>query len=178
MEDTTSSRQQHTASIVFIKQNIIQTSSCSHDKTQQIISCSQCLLSLYIYIDHFHTCRVREAPRVPQLQTSYAAGEWTPDTPPCPLLKCRYSRKAQTKLVYTKNDKKKKKKEKKRLAASHPQAGSIAPGREPAQPMPTYLNQLGLQSSLCSQFSPSVNLPALQPRHLGELGQLKKGMCW
>jgi hypothetical protein len=47
-----------------------------------------------------------------------------------------------------------------------------------AQFMPTYLNQLGRQSSLLSQASPSVKRPVTQPLHLGELGQLKNGMCW
>ena len=47
-----------------------------------------------------------------------------------------------------------------------------------AQPMPTYRNQLGRQSSLFSQASPSVKRPLTHPLHLGELGQLKKGICW
>jgi hypothetical protein len=47
----------------------------------------------------------------------------------------------------------------------------------PAQPIPTYLNQFGLQSSFSSHDSPSVNRPAMQPLHFGELGQLKYGMC-
>jgi hypothetical protein len=42
-----------------------------------------------------------------------------------------------------------------------------------AQPMPTYLNQLGRQSSLFSHDWPSVKRPVTQPLHLGELGQLK-----
>lgn len=46
------------------------------------------------------------------------------------------------------------------------------------QPIPANLNQLGRQSSLCSHFSPSVRRPVTQPLHFGELGQLKKGMCW
>lgn len=41
------------------------------------------------------------------------------------------------------------------------------------QPIPTYLNQLGRQSSWKRNFSPSVKRPVLQPLHLGELGQLK-----
>ena len=46
------------------------------------------------------------------------------------------------------------------------------------QPIPTYLNQLGLQSSLFKNASPSVKRPVTQPLHFGELGQLKYGMCW
>lgn len=42
-----------------------------------------------------------------------------------------------------------------------------------SQPMPTYLNHSGRQSSLCRKASPSVNLPATQSLHLGEFGQLK-----
>jgi len=48
----------------------------------------------------------------------------------------------------------------------------------PFQPMPTYLNQFGRQSSLLSHDSPSVKRPVTQPLHFGEFGQLKKGMCW
>lgn len=44
-------------------------------------------------------------------------------------------------------------------------------------PMPTYLNQLGLQSSLLSHCSPSVKRPVTHPLHFGELGQLKNGIC-
>jgi len=44
--------------------------------------------------------------------------------------------------------------------------------------MPTYLNHRGLQSSRYKNDSPSVNLPVTQPRHFGELGQLKNGICW
>ena len=43
--------------------------------------------------------------------------------------------------------------------------------------MCAYLNQFGLQSSLFNHFSPSVNRPVSQPLHLGELGQLKNGIC-
>lgn len=39
--------------------------------------------------------------------------------------------------------------------------------------MPTYLNQLGLQSSLNRNRSPSVKRPVTHPVHLGDLGQLK-----
>ena len=39
--------------------------------------------------------------------------------------------------------------------------------------MPTNLNQLGRQSSLKRNFSPSVKRPVRHPLHLGELGQLK-----
>lgn len=49
---------------------------------------------------------------------------------------------------------------------------------ERLQPMPTYLNQLGRQSSLWRKASPSVSRPVTQPLHFRELGQLKKGMCW
>lgn len=41
------------------------------------------------------------------------------------------------------------------------------------QPIPTYLNQSGRQSSLSSHASPSVNMPVTQSLHLGEFGQLK-----
>lgn len=41
------------------------------------------------------------------------------------------------------------------------------------QSMPTYLNQLGLQSSLNKNLSPSVKRPVTHPLHLGDLGQLK-----
>lgn len=41
------------------------------------------------------------------------------------------------------------------------------------QSMPTYLNQLGLQSSLNRNLSPSVKRPVTHPLHLGDLGQLK-----
>lgn len=47
-----------------------------------------------------------------------------------------------------------------------------------AQPMPTNLNQFGRQSSFWRNGSPSHILPVTQPLHLGELGQLRKGMCW
>lgn len=47
-----------------------------------------------------------------------------------------------------------------------------------AHSLPTYLNQLGRQSSRFNQASPSVKRPLTQPLHLGELGQLKNGMCW
>lgn len=42
-----------------------------------------------------------------------------------------------------------------------------------AYPMPTYLNQFGLQSSFINHASPSVNRPVMQPLHFGLLGQLK-----
>jgi hypothetical protein len=45
-------------------------------------------------------------------------------------------------------------------------------------PCPTNLNQFGLQSSRFSHCSPSVKRPVTQPLHLGELGQLKNGICW
>lgn len=45
-------------------------------------------------------------------------------------------------------------------------------GSAKTQPIPTYLNHNGLQSSLCSQDSPAKNCPALQPLHFGEFGQL------
>lgn len=48
----------------------------------------------------------------------------------------------------------------------------------PLQSECTNLNQFGRQSSLFSQASPSVKRPVTQPLHFGELGQLKKGMCW
>ena len=41
------------------------------------------------------------------------------------------------------------------------------------QSIPTYLNQLGLQSSLNRNLSPSVKRPVTHPLHLGDLGQLK-----
>jgi hypothetical protein len=47
-----------------------------------------------------------------------------------------------------------------------------------AHSFPTYLNQFGRQSSFLSHVSPSVKRPLTQPLHFGELGQLKKGMCW
>jgi hypothetical protein len=46
-----------------------------------------------------------------------------------------------------------------------------------AHSLPTYLNQFGRQSSRFNQASPSVKRPFVQPLHLGELGQLKNGMC-
>lgn len=52
---------------------------------------------------------------------------------------------------------------------------SSSPGS--AHSLPTYLNQFGRQSSRFSHASPSVNRPVMQPRHFGEFGQLKNGMC-
>ena len=49
---------------------------------------------------------------------------------------------------------------------------------ETAHPVPTYLNQFGLQSSLFSHASPSVKRPVTHPLHFGLFGQLKKGICW
>ena len=43
------------------------------------------------------------------------------------------------------------------------------------QPVPTYLNQFGLQSSFCNHGSPAKNIPVLHPLHFGEFGQLKNG---
>jgi len=48
-------------------------------------------------------------------------------------------------------------------------------GHANVYPMPALLNHTGLQSSECSQLSPSVSFPGVHPWHFGELGQFRNG---